>query len=277
MLLPSMMSGQTTAVEPDTLAVVKNAHNVTVTKSPAGSKITVIGRGDDKTFYYSFTTEQGDSAIVSNNGDEWGLSLPFLRDTVRKKSEVIWFAHTQIGFCMPLDGPDGLDQSLDVAIGKIVGLNYRPWSKGPTFSFGAGIFAQKFVLHGGNMFGMEGKSLVMTQLPEGSRDAHVRLFNFGLQVPFTVTQKIGHDFMVSAGVAMKFNTYTTASNKYSIENRSYEQSLRGLQQRILTYDIVGAVGWDDFGFYCRYSPVSIFKSGNGPQFDVISFGINLGF
>lgn len=276
-MCPALMSGQDTKAVSDTLAVVKNAHNVTVTKSPEGSKITVIGRGDDKTFYYSFTTEQGDSAIVDNNGDEWGLSLPFLRDTEPKKSEVIWLSQTQIGICMPLDGPDGLDQSIDLGIGKFVGLNYTPWSKGPTFSFGAGFFGQKFVLHGGNMFGMEGKSLVMAQFPEGSRDVHVRLFNFGFQVPVTVTQTISHDFKISAGVAMKFNTYTTASNKYSIDNRKYEQSLRGLQQRILTYDIVGAIGWDDFGFYCRYSPVSLFKSGNGPQFDVISFGINVGF
>lgn len=162
-------------------------------------------------------------------------------------------------------------------MGKIVGLNYTPWAKGPTFSFGAGIFAQKFALHGGRMFGRDGKSLVMVDLPEGARDTHVRLFNFGFELPFTVTQNIYDDFGISAGVVMKFNTYTTASNKYTLDNRSYEQSFKGLQQRILTYDIFAGIGWEDFSLYCRYSPVAMFKSGNGPQFDVISFGINLGF
>ena len=261
----------------DTLAVVNDAHTVVVTKSPTANVITVIGQGDDESFYYSYSSEREDSLADTVSKDEWGLSLPFLREYQRKKSEVTWAAHTQLGICMPVDGPRGLDQSIDIAMGKIVGLNYTPWSKGPTFSFGAGIFAQKFALHGGQMFGRDGKSLVMVDLPEGARDTHVRLFNFGFEMPFTVTQNIYDDFGISAGVVMKFNTYTTASNKYTLDNRSYEQSFKGLQQRILTYDIFAGSGWEDFGLYCRYSPVAMFKSGNGPQFDVISFGINLGF
>lgn len=261
----------------DTLAVVNDAHTVVVTKSPTANVITVIGQGDDESFYYSYSSEREDSLADTVSKDEWGLSLPFLREYQRKKSEVTWAAHTQLGICMPVDGPRGFDQSIDIAMGKIVGLNYTPWSKGPTFSFGAGIFAQKFALHGGQMFGRDGKSLVMVDLPEGARDTHVRLFNFGFEMPFTVTQNIYDDFGISAGVVMKFNTYTTASNKYTLDNRSYEQSFKGLQQRILTYDIFAGIGWEDFGLYCRYSPVAMFKSGNGPQFDVISFGINLGF
>ena len=261
----------------DTLAVVNDAHTVVVTKSSTSNIITVIGQGDDDSFYYSYSSEREDSLADTVSKDEWGLSLPFLREYQRKKSEVTWAAHTQIGICMPIDGPRGLDQSIDIAMGKIVGLNYTPWAKGPTFSFGAGIFAQKFALHGGQMFGRDGKSLVMVDLPEGARDTHVRLFNFGFEMPFTVTQNIYDDFGISAGVVMKFNTYTTASNKYTLDNRSYEQSFKGLQQRILTYDIFAGIGWEDFSLYCRYSPVAMFKSGNGPQFDVISFGINLGF
>ncbi|MDE6198774.1 MAG: hypothetical protein K2L55_03635 [Muribaculaceae bacterium] len=262
----------------DTLAVVRNAHTVLVTKSPSSDNITVIGQGDDRNFYYSYSSEKVDSAaIAAKSNDEWGLSLPFLREYQRKKSEVIWGGHSQIGICMPVDGPRGLDQSIDLAIGKIVGLNYTPWTDGPVFSFGAGIFAQKFVLHGGRMFDRDGKSLVMVDLPEGAGDTHVRLFNFGFEMPFTVTQTIYDDFSFSAGVVMKFNTYTTASNKYTIDNRSYEQSFKGLQQRILTYDIFGAIGWDEFSLYFRYSPVSLFRRADGPQFDVISFGVNLGF
>lgn len=262
----------------DTLAVVNNAHSVVVTRSMLSNNITVTGQGDDSKFYYSYTSERVDSAaIAAKENEEWGLSLPFLRDYQRKKSEVTWGAHTQIGICMPVDGPRGLDQSIDVAMGKIVGLNYTPWAKGPTFSFGAGVFAQKFVLHGGRMFGRDGKSLVMVDLPEGAKDTHVRLFNFGFEMPFTVTQNIYKDFSFSAGVVMKFSTYTTASNKYTIDNRSYEQSIKELQQRILTYDIFGAIGWDDFALYVRYSPVSLFNNGYGPRFDVVSFGVNFGF
>lgn len=268
---------QTNEMPADTLAVINNAHSVVVTRTPTANNITVIGQGDDKNFYYSFSTEKEDTLAIDGKDEQWGLSLPFLREEKRCKSEVTWASHTQIGICMPVDGPAGIDQSIDIAIGKIVGLNYTPWYKGPTFSMGVGFFAQKFAVHGGNMFAREGKSLVMTHLPEGATDTHVRLFNFGFETPFTVTQNICGGFSVSAGVVMKFNTYTTASNKYTLGRQSYEQSFKGLQQRILTYDLFGAIGWDDFALYFRYSPVSFFAEGNGPRFDVISFGVNLGF
>lgn len=261
----------------DTLAVVNNAHTVLVTRSASTNTITIEGQGDDEMYYYSYSMEREEPEAMDSDTEEWGLSLPFLREEVRRKSEVTWLAHTQIGVCLPVDGPKGLDHSVEIAFGKIVGLNYTPWAKGPTVSFGAGIFAQKFVLHGGQMFGRDGKSLTITALPEGAHDAHIRLYNFGFDVPLTFTQNIARGFSFSTGVVMKLNTYTTASNKYTLDNRQYEKSLKELQQRILTYDIFGAIGWDEFSIYCRYSPVALFKSGNGPQFDVLSFGINLGF
>lgn len=265
-------------VPADTLAIVSDAHNVLVVRTPTTNIITITGQGDNKTYYYSYTAERVDSAAVAAKPDsEWGLSLPFLREEKRSKSEVVWAANTQIGICLPVDAAIGLDASIEARVGKFVGLNYTPWAKGPTFSAGAGFFFQKFCLHGGRMFDVEGKSLVTVPLPAEATDTHVRLFNFGFEMPFSVTQKIYRDFAFSLGVAMKFNTYTTASNKYTVDNRSYEKSMHGLQQRILTYDIFAGIGFEDLSLYCRYSPVAMFKSGNGPQFDVISFGLNIGF
>lgn len=274
----AMLSARADSLPADTLAIVKNAHNVLVTRSANVNTITITGQGDDETFYYSYTSERVDTVAAAPKVDEeWGLSLPFLREQKHKKSEVVWLGHTQIGVCMPVDAPTGFDPSIDLGIGKIVGVNYTPSQGGPTFSFGAGIFAQKFAIHGRSMFDSEGKSLVIVDLPENAHDSHVCLYNFGFQMPFTITQNLYHGFSLSAGVVMKFNTYTTASNKYTIDNCTYEASFKGLQQRILTYDIYGGIGWENFSLYCRYSPVSLFSNGKGPQFDVVSFGINLGF
>lgn len=274
----AMFSARAEILPADTLAVVKDAHSVLVTRSNNMNTITVTGQGDDETFYYSYTSQRVDTVAEAPTGDsEWGLSLPFLREETRKKSEVIWLGNTQIGICMPIDAPDGFDPSIDLGIGKIVGIKYTPWNDGPSFSFGAGVFAQKFTLHNKGMFDKVGKSLVVVGLPGDAHNSHVRLYNFGFQMPFTITQNLYRGFSFSAGVVMKFNTYTTASNKYSIENRTYDTSFKGLQQRILTYDIYGGLGWDNFSLYCRYSPLSLFSADKGPKFDVISFGINLGF
>lgn len=274
----AMFSARAEILPADTLAIVKDAHSVLVTRSANMNTITIMGQGEDDEFYYSYTSQRVDTVAEAPKGDdEWGLSLPFLREVERKKSEVVWLGNTQIGICMPIDAPAGFDPSIDLGIGKVVGIKYTPWNKGPFFSFGVGVFAQKFTLHNKSMFDNVGKSLVVIGLPEGARNSHVRLYNFGFQMPFTITQNLYRGFSLSAGVVMKFNTYTTASNKYSIDNRSYDTSFKGLQQRILTYDIYGGLGWDNFSLYCRYSPLSLFSRGNGPQFEVVSFGVNLGF
>lgn len=276
--LTSVFTARGNTVHTDTLVVVNNANRVTINRTPTANTITIVGSEDDENFYYSYTAERIDSvAVAARNEEEWGLSLPFLREDKRSKSEVVWGAHTQMGICLPVNGTAGLDASIEARVGKLVGLNYTPWAKGPTFSAGVGFFFQKFCLHGGKMFALDGKSLITVPLPEEAHDSHVRLFNFGFELPVTITQNLYRGFSLSAGVSMKLNSYTTASNKYTIDNRSCEKSLHGLQQRILTYDIFAGIGWEDFALYCRYSPVSMFKSGNGPQFDVISFGINIGF
>lgn len=263
----------------DTLAVVNNAHSVIVTESKSGNTITVVGQGDDKDFYYSYSQVENpaDKAEAQQEESEWGLSLPFLKERAKKKSEVIWLGKTYIGISLPVDEPQGLDASIECGVGELVGVRLSPWAKGPSFSLGLGLHYQQYTLHSEQIFGMDGKRIGIIRKPEGSYDTSSRLRNFGFQVPVTISQKLTGDFGFSIGASLKFNTYTKASSRYSIDGIQYDKSFKGLHQRLMTVDIYAAVGlMEDIGLYVRYSPMSLFQSGYGPKFDAISFGITLG-
>lgn len=51
-LMPALLQAQSKEAPADTLAVVRDAHSVIVTKSPVSSKVTVVGQGDDDMFYF---------------------------------------------------------------------------------------------------------------------------------------------------------------------------------------------------------------------------------
>lgn len=269
-----------TAQEPsDTIKVINNAHSVLVTRGAGSQTITVIGSSDNKNYYFTHTTETetpADSTALGN--EDWGLSLPFLKgNKTRKKSEFIYFGQTYIGIVNPLSAPDGLDRSIECGIGQIVGLSYSPWIKGPSFAIGMGIHYQQYTLHRNQIFGCENKRLTIESLGEGLTDPSSRLRNFGVTVPFTVTQKIAGDFAVTVGATLKLNTFTKATSTFHKGDVTYKRDFKGLQQRMLSYDIYGAIGLcDEIGLYVRYTPLSLFKTADGPRFETISFGITLG-
>lgn len=258
----------------DTLASVSKAKSVSVTKSGNKLEVIIIGSEENPDYYYSHTSESTDD---SGPGSQWSLSLPFLKEPVRRKIELLWANQLYLGISMPLSAPSGLDQSVECGWGKILGVRVSPWKSGPKFAIGAGIHFEQYTLHGGQVFDRWRKQLVACGAPENARDIHNRLINFGFSIPFTITQNIKKDFSIAVGAELRFNTYTKASVKYSIDNMEYNQSFKQLQQRQLTPSLYGAIGWlDDFGLYVRYTPSHLFDKQWGPEFQTVSFGVTIG-
>lgn len=278
LILPALTA---TAQEPaDTLVVVNNAHSITVTETPAGNTITIVGQGDDKEYYYQYSSNVQNPVSESIDNDldnnEWGMSLPFLKEKKRKKSEVIWLGQTYVGIALPVNEPRGLDASVECGVGQLIGASFSPWAKGPSFAIGFGIHYQQYTLHNA-LFSLGDKRLSLVSPVEGASDLSSRLCNFGFQIPFTITQKICHEFGITVGAALKFNTYTTASSKYHLDDVTYQMDFKGLQQHTLGADIYAAIGLvNDIGLYVRYTPTDLFRSGYGPRFNTVSFGITIG-
>lgn len=262
----------------DTVKVVSNPREVTVTATKDGTRFTINGTTENPDFYYSYFTSAG--AVDSQKADnEWGLSLPFLNEGEnRKKYNTVWLQDTYVGITNPLDAPEGLSRSVAVGIGKVVGASLQPWRKGPTFAVGVGIHFEQYTLHGRQLFMADGKHLDITDLPADASAYHSRLLNYGIQIPLTITQSIYKDFGFSIGASLMFNTYTKATANYTLDNVEYSTAYTGLQQRAATVDLYFAIGRiDEYGLFVRYSPTPLMRDGYGPQFKNITFGLTLGF
>lgn len=260
----------------DTIKVVENPQSVTVTRTSDGlTNVMVVGNVDNKEDAYSYTSSV--IAIENTPVEEWGLSLPFLKAKREKKTNYIWFQQTYIGIPFVLSGPTGLDQSIECGIGQLVGVSWKPCQSGPGFAIGVGIHYEQYSLHAGKIFGKDGDRLTINSLGEKFTNPSSRLRNFGFTVPVTINQSIYKGFSVSVGVGMRFNTYTKATSSFSKDDVRYKRDFKGLQQRVLNYELYGAIGWDDMAaLYVRYTPVSLFKSAYGPSFETLSIGITLG-
>ncbi len=266
-----------TAQEPsDTIQVVNNVHSLTVTESPSGSTITIIGQGSDNDYYFSQTTSVDDPNAPEQ--EDWGLSLPFLRSgKTPSKSKIVWLDQLYFGISHPLSAPVGVDQSIECGFGQIIAAEYTPWRKGPSFAIGVGLHYEQYCLHHGLIFGKEGSALTLNSLGEGETSPSSRLRNFGFTVPITITQTIYKEFAVSIGATLQFNTDTRASSSFYKDDIKYTRDFKGLQQRIMSYNLYAAIGFrDDVGLYVRYNPLSLFRTGDGPRFETISFGITFG-
>lgn len=274
--MPDSIAPAMSAIETDTLAVVEGARRVIVAQTPTSSVITIEGSAADDSYYYRRTTEI-DNPGAEPTAPDITLSLPFLKERKRSKTEVVWLNEVYLGIGIPSSGLSAMDPSVEIGIGKFVGLRFTPWHRGPKFSIGVGMHWEKYCMHGGMVFDRVRKQLVAVAQPEGVTNVSNRLDNTGFVIPVTITQPIFRDFSIAVGAEVKFNTYTMASTKFDIGNTTYEEKFKGLQQRLMTVGLYGAIGWcDDFGVYVRYSPRSLFSRQWGPNFETVAVGITIG-
>lgn len=286
-LIPAAISAQSapkapakTVEEPtDTLIVVNNASRVVVTENDNQRSIIVEGTATDPYFYYSYVAENQPveaDTVAADDNEEWGLSLPFLKEKAKKRSNVIWGGQTYIGIAMPIDAPEGLDQSIEVGMGQFVAIS-RQLGATTNVALGLGFHYQQYALHGGQIFNTIDRQLQITGMPEASASPSSRLRNFGLQIPLTLTQRLAGDFGFAIGASLKINTFTKATSTYHIGNTTYKRDVKGLNQNPVGVDLYAAIGLiDDIGLYVRYTPTRLFNRDNGPRFETISFGITLG-
>lgn len=87
-----------------------------------------------------------------------------------------------------------------------------------------------------------------------------------LQVPLLFSQKLGKRFSVTAGGVMNWNFFADISNRYSVGKDDVSITTRGLHQRKISFDAIAMLYYRSLGVYFRYSPQSLFKSGEwGPK------------
>lgn len=282
---------------PDTIARITNARTVVVVSDGNSSTIRVDVKptSSKPAYVYTHTTNvvednEGeaeeeeettvDEAVNSDNLPE----LPFLhRPTPRRHRTFTAFYGRDLytGPLMPVANDQGFTTGWEAGWSQMVGGSWQPFAGGPSLNLGVGIGIRMLKLNSRHLFAVHGDGrLAITPLPEGMQRASTRLHMWSLQMPLTIRQHIRDGFTIELGAALTYNFYTTASCDYRTEDNQYryKEKYKHLHQRNFGVDLRLGFGWaNDFGFYLRYAPVSIFTSDLGPQTDMLSAGICVAF
>ena len=188
-----------------------------------------------------------------------------------------WSMHFNIGVNIPTN-THGLDfapfRSWEIGW-TVAQYDWTLKNEKTTLSAGAGMLFRNYTLSGhDNMF-----AVADNQVGVGQRDGNISelsssIYTFGLTLPVLVKQRFSKNFAVSLGAQLNWNVYGRVHNHYEQGDNEVEISTRGLKYRPLTVDLIGIVHVaKSFGFYCKYSPMSVLKKNYGPEFKSVSVGV----
>lgn len=262
----------TPSSQPQQVTTITDAKSVTITRDADGTTINIKRpHGGD----YNFTTSQNDTVEP-----DWDLNLPFIGTksrTLRKRWEAHCMYMMYVGGTMPGAHSAGIGGGWEFGIPSVVGLGWRPWRGTTQVNIGAGFAYKRMSLSGDYMFGYDSGRLAL--LPSAGNRYSGSINAWSLTVPLVIKQNIYKSFGVSVGAIASLNTYTKASHKYTEPSGvEVETRFKGLHQRPLTVDVIGAIGFDEaVGVYVKYSPMGAFRSGFGPQYRTLSVGAILDF
>lgn len=278
-------------VPADTVKVISNPRSVIVTEDTAGTHISVIGAGQDSTYHYAYDVNHGaDTRITTTQNEDHDITfrVPFGKtDTTAAKHhfEVVSagiYSNFGLGWNHvkgSQEFKDNIGHMVEFGILDLIGLRYNS-DFGLGFTLGFGLEARRIRLHtGGLMDKDENRNLIITPLPEGGHDVTSRLRIFSLQFPLIMSQSFGQsrDFKIFAGGAMMVNTGMRIENSYKLGDVRHNDQITGFNRRKISFDVLGGFSYDGLGWYVRWRPQSVFKSGYEPEITNFSTGVMLFF
>ena len=243
----------------DTL-VIRDAHKVTIVTNDSLQKIKVMGMEDNEDYVYENSIQLVDSNYVGEQRTTYhdldALGFPVSkRDTTRHRRGVVVYGtmHWWLGFNAGIS-PDfsfstfrSLEAAWNILQFEIEPYhNYRRTMR--RYEFGLALQARK-------------------------TDVYV----FSLSVPLLYSQRLGRHspWRIKLGALLNFNCYGTLRNSYTMGDYDYEETVHKIDYRPFTVDLMGIIRYKWIGFYLKYSPMSVFKNGRGPEFRSLSFGLYL--
>ncbi|WP_289735122.1 hypothetical protein [Paramuribaculum intestinale] len=270
----------TASTAPDTLKTVENPTEVTIVTGGSRSlSLTVKSDSSRYDFLAENTPEKSEPTI--------DISFPFI-DNVRKQHtkgrRTKWrsFAMRGIyaGASMPSDAVPGLRTGWELGISQLSGVELLSPSRRTSLTAGVGYFYRRQKIGNGHHLSDNGYGrLVMTPDAEATHSYGSSISSFGLQLPIMLKQQLIGPTGISVGAVGMWNTYTTASTKWTdADGTTCKRKMKGLHQRAFTVDALLIFNFgSEIGWYARYSPMHLFHHSTGPEYSLWSTGVNIGF
>lgn len=287
MLAPISISAQTSEPEEyieeintawtDTIAVIKDAHNILVTEKGGKATITINGSGSDKDFYYHYAVEPKADTIAAPK-EKLGVDIPFAGNLYKSTASMRFIKNVYVGANMPIGPGKGLKSGWEIGVGEVIGIGYTPNAGNTTLSAGFGFNYHSLATSDGLVFAKTGSTLTLAAAPEGVTDISARMDFWQLQFPLLLTQTIAGEWGFNLGVILNLNVSAKGYSRWSVNDLRTKTEISNLHQRFFTPDIFMTVGLRDcIGVYVKYSPLNAMMRYDGPRMSMISTGVNLIF
>lgn len=256
------------ASEKNDTTVIENAKNVTIIANESTQEIKVVGKEGDSDYRYEHVIHLKDSNYCKRVGEKKELKLEL---------------DVALGVGTPTNAPDNYGFAPFKSMEFMVGLRhaYTPKNALQTYSVGLWFDWRLYGLGTDKQFAKNADGIIGLEeyLPK-AEDKYSRISIFSLSVPFLFTQQFGRksNVKLTLGPVVNFNVYGRIYNDYTLVDNDYSVGIKNIGYRPVTIDFMGAIDYDGFGLYCKYSPMSVLKSksANGvenPQFHSLTFGL----
>lgn len=273
--------------EADTVMMIRNARSVVLTESANGAELTVRGTADDPDFLSTFNIVNPQNAVVTT---KQRFNPPVITvaniDPDCRRDAIDLFGGLHAGFCTPLGAPAGLDvemgKSYEIGIDRLISYRITDHRSKSSLSIGMGVNWRNYRMTGNTRFiADESGNVSFGPFPEGTESRYSRIKVFSLSFPLTWYQPtrirtVGKSFLTfRAGAILNWNSHASVVSCWNESNgESAKHGTKNVAQRKFTVDIYGAVGIIyGVGFYVKYSPMSLFEKGKGPDVTTFSTGV----
>lgn len=274
----------------DTVKVIDKVRNVVVVKTGDTTVVKADYRdedGDPLQFRYEVKVTGTDSVAGGDEfPDEWGMDLPFLKTRCVTCSDnkggrhkvyrdITGLRHIYWGWRFNYSGKGDVKNSFEVGVRDLVGVSWK--YRGAELEIGAGLGLKRFLAREGSVYGKEGDRIVFTPVPKGVDVCHSRLDVLAFHLPVLYNQRITGGLSVTLGGILNFNSYAKSYTRSFNGKDRYNIEYKGLQQNLVTADVMAAVNLCGFCLYSSWSPMDLFKKEYGPELKGWSLGVELSF
>lgn len=289
-LTATATAGAAPSTSVDTIRTITNAQSVTITRDDNRTTIRAIipdeaGKPQGEVFTYTVTEESPavDKAF-SLLSEESLFRIPFAMKSKQDEAKRFKPSHyiTALryfywGWNFNYDSKAGIRNAFEYGIADLIGVEWST-SRHTRLGLGLGFGSQRVTTADKQLFATDGGRLVTIAPPEGARVEYARMDICRFQLPLYWRQALAGKFGVSLTGIVNFNAYASATNCYYLERTRYKQTIHGLNQRLLSVDLMASAGIvDGIGVYAKWSPVTSMEPAYGPAFRTFTIGVNLNF
>ena len=274
MALPSLCAASD-AIKDDSVKVIKNPEQVTITKRDGLFRLNVDGNDQDKDYRYEYLVKErydGKLYVQESEGGKVKFRHPFSkRDSSYNKPHWEVFTSDLMfgwGGHSVADGDRGiLKKSMsEIGILNLVSLA-RVFNQGRSrVSLGLGFNWHRYNLESPYFWDRsENGVLGYYHFTEPFDKHRATLIVRSMQFPILVDQYLGKHWNIAAGPVLNWNYFADFSNSYKTGVDKYSVTTHGINQRKFSVDGIVILSWKGIGAFFRYAPQSVFKTGFGPE------------